>query len=125
MQFFFKGFWVLGPCPRPCPGLGIEFPMPDGIFGCVFAELCNFLWFLPGLESCEPLFDDLGFLFYDFQTWEGLLKRFEKVLKGSEKVWKGLGTLSLIVGSGVVCFGFGAVIKLTTASGRSPGSCFP
>ena len=27
--------------------------------------------FLNGLERCEPLFDDLGFLFYDFQTWEG------------------------------------------------------
>ena len=33
-----------------------------------------------GLESCEPLFDDLGALFFDFQTWEELLKGFERVL---------------------------------------------
>ena len=39
-------------------------------------------------ESCEPLFDDLGFLFYYSQTREELLKWFEKVLKGFEKVWE-------------------------------------
>ena len=23
------------------------------------------------LETCKPLFNDLGFLFFDFETWEG------------------------------------------------------
>ena len=31
------------------------------------------------LESCEPLFDDLGYLFFDFETLEELLKGFGKV----------------------------------------------
>ena len=32
-----------------------------------------FSLFLQGLESCEPLFDDLGLLFLDFETWKGVL----------------------------------------------------
>ena len=32
-------------------------------------ELFQFLSFLPGLESCEPLFDDLGVLFHEFCTY--------------------------------------------------------
>ena len=27
---------------------------------------------LTGLKSCEALFYDLGFLFFDFEPWEGL-----------------------------------------------------
>ena len=75
--------------------------MPNRVFGCVFAELCHFLSVLKGLEDCEPLFAYLETLFYDFQTWE-------KVLKGSEGFGTGLGTLSLVLRCGVLCFGFGS-----------------
>ena len=44
--------------------------------------------FLPGLEGCEPLFDDLGSLFYVFETREELLKGFERVLKCFENAWE-------------------------------------
>ena len=39
----------------------------------------HFLSFLEVLECCEPLFEDLGFLSFDFETWEELLKGFERV----------------------------------------------
>ena len=51
--------------PKDSPGLEVEFPVKNGRFGCVCVELCHFSSFLPGLESCEPLFDDLGPLFHD------------------------------------------------------------
>ena len=61
---FFQRFGALGPCPRPSPGLDIEFPVQNECFGCGLAELFNFLSVLLGWPSCEPLFDDLGALFY-------------------------------------------------------------
>ena len=57
---FYRRFGALGPCPGPSLGLDIEFPVPDGFLGCVFAELDYFLSFLPGLGSCEHLFDDFS-----------------------------------------------------------------
>ena len=63
---FFRRFRAPGLIPRPSPGLDIKFPVPNQFFGCIFAELYHFLSFLSGWESCEPLFDELGFLFHDF-----------------------------------------------------------
>ena len=72
---------------------------------------------MPGLESCEPLFEDLETLFFDFETWEGF------------SVWIGKGSLSWIwIGriSFVEKLNFQAVIKsaASTASlrgGRASG----
>ena len=99
-----------GPVPEASPGLGIEFPVKNAGFGCVSVELCHFLSFLKALESCEPLFDDLGFLFFDFETWEGF------------SVWIGRGSLPWIwIGrvSFVKKLNFQAVIK-SAASAASP-----
>ena len=46
----FRGFEGPGPCPRPSPGLGIEFPVKNAEFGCVFDELLHFSSFLRSLE---------------------------------------------------------------------------
>ena len=43
---------------------------------CRVISLCVFF---NGLDSCEPLLDDLGFLFYDFQTWEKRLKGLKRL----------------------------------------------
>ena len=53
--------------------------------------LFNCSSFLKGLEKCETLLNVLGTLLFDLQTWEELLK-------GCERVCKGLGTLR-----GVLC----------------------
>ena len=50
---------------------------------------------------CEPLSGDLGFLFYDFQTWE-------EVLKGSERFWNRPGNPFLDFEDWGSCFGFGS-----------------
>ena len=42
----FYGFGTPGPCPRPSPGLGVQFPVKNAGFGCVFAELRPFSMFL-------------------------------------------------------------------------------
>ena len=76
---FFRRFWGPGPVPEASPGLGIEFPVKNARFGCVCVELCHFSAFSKVLESCEPLFADLGILFFGFQTWEELLKGSERV----------------------------------------------
>ena len=46
-------------------------------------RVIDFSSFLKSLESCEPLFDDLGFLFFDFQIWEGF---FEAKLSSRDQV---------------------------------------
>ena len=81
---FFRRFWAPRPCPRPSPGLEVQFPVKNAGFGCVCVELCHFSSFSKVLESCEPLFADLGFLFFDFETWEGF------------SVWIGKRSLSWI-----------------------------
>ena len=81
---FFYIFSAPGPIPEPSPGLEVQFPVKNAGFGCVCVELSHFSSFLTCLESCEPLFDDLGFLFFDFETWEGF------------SVWIGKGSLSWI-----------------------------
>ena len=43
---FFDVFEGPGPCPRPSPGLGIQFPVKNDGFGCVCVELCHFSSFL-------------------------------------------------------------------------------
>ena len=86
------------------------YPVKNDGFGCVCVELSHFSSFLKVLESCEPLFDDLGFLFFDFETWEGF------------SVWIGKGSLSWIwIGrvSFVEKLNFQAVIK-SAASAASP-----
>ena len=55
---FFRRFRAAGPFPKPSPSLEVEFPVRSSFFLC-------FSSFLPGLESREPLFEDLGCLFYD------------------------------------------------------------
>ena len=64
----------------------------------VYATFCRFQRFL---ECCKPLFDDLGTLFFDFQTWEKLSKGFARNRKGLGTwhgffVWIGRGSLSWI-----------------------------
>ena len=50
-QLFVRHTRAPGPCPRPAPGLDIKFPMPNGFFGCVFAESLHFLLFLKSLDT--------------------------------------------------------------------------
>ena len=68
---FFRRFWAPGLVSEPSPGLEVQFPVKNVGFGCVCVELSHFSSFSTCLQSCEPLFDDLEFLFFDFETWEG------------------------------------------------------
>ena len=71
---FIGRFRDLGQVPKPSPGLEVAFTtsIKNVWFGYVYVELFYFLLSLKYLESCKPLFDDLGTLFCDFQTWEAL-----------------------------------------------------
>ena len=57
------------------------------------------------LESCEPLFEDLGFLFFDFESWEGF---FARIGRGSLSwIWIGKEFVLDLDWEGVLCLGFG------------------
>ena len=47
--------------------------------------------FLKVLESCEALFEVLGTLFFDSETWEGLFAWSGKGSLSWIWIWKGLG----------------------------------
>ena len=64
---------------RLLQALASNFPSKMQNFDAYVSSCCLFPLFLKVLESCKPLFDDLAFLFHDFETWEELLKGFEKV----------------------------------------------